>query len=273
MLTVWARVNPSVVSAAVKVVTSAVSSLASNWATPALSVVPGWFPPMAMGWTSAVLAESAVIVTFFPESGSPNWSSIVTLMSVWVCPSAGEVVFSALTVDTVADGAGVWKLTVTGDRERPSVVSSALRVTLSVAESVTEKVASPLVPVRVGAGPDTVALDEDGESDTALSDTGCPPEVRRVTTTDACPPTGAMVGAVTVDVGPDTMRLPNVTLAVFVRVTAPADAVKVTVSFAESEAVNVATPDEFVTLEAAVAGAMSTVLPVPARVTVCPATG
>jgi hypothetical protein len=145
----------------------------------------------------------------------------------------------------------------------------------SATESVTVNVAWPFEPVVAGLGPliETVALGDARE--TLFPDTGLPPAVKRVTVTGAPFPSGWGEVAVTVEVEGETTRLPNVTAAVLEStrlLSVTSVAVKVTNSVAVSVAVKVATPEEFVTLDPVVAGATTTVLPDPARLTVCPAT-
>ena len=201
---------------------------------------------------------------------------ILTRVRVW--PSATEVELSAVTVDLAAEGTGVWKVMVAVCvNVIESVTSVATNVSDSAAESVTVNVAWPFASVVAG-DPEIVTLAgcvPCVASETDLLDTGLPPAVRRVTVTVVPAPTGSGEDAVTVDSAGDTVRVPNVTWAVLVRtrsLSVSSVAVKVTDSFAVSVAVKVATPAEFVTLDPVVAGVITTVLPEPARETVCPAT-
>jgi hypothetical protein len=95
---------------------------------------------------------------FLPDSGFPNWSFTVTVMSSWVSPSAGAVGAWATTVEAEADGEAAWKSTVgCCERVTPSVVSTAVNVTVSGTESVTGKETCPLESVVADDGVPTTA--------------------------------------------------------------------------------------------------------------------
>ena len=177
-------------------------------------------------------------------------------------------------MEALADGAEVANVTVGMDiRVTLSVVSVAVNVTLSATESVNENETWPFGPVIAGEAPPTTALPEEDRL-TTFPATGLLVDVSSVTTTVVpYEPSGAGVEAVTVDWEGDTTSVPNVTEAVFVStvLSVVSVAVKVTVSAAGSVAVNVTTPEAFVTLGFA-AGVISA-LPLPASVTVCPTTG
>ena len=122
------------------------------------------------------------------------------MISVWVSPSAGEVVPEAITVEALADGAEVANVTVGFDmRVTLSVVSVAVNVTLSATESVNEKDTRPSGPVIAWEGAPTTALPEEDRL-TPFPATGLLVDVSSVTTTVVpCEPRGAGVEAVTLD--------------------------------------------------------------------------
>ena len=122
-------------------------------------------------------------------------------MSVWVSPSAGDVLAEAVTVEADADGDPDAKVTEGFDvRTRLlSVVSVAVNVTVSGTVSVNGKDTWPLDPVVVGEGAPTTALPVD-ERVTVFPSTGLFVAVRSVTTTVVpLEPSGAGDVAVTVD--------------------------------------------------------------------------
>ena len=84
---------------------------------------------------------------------------MVTVISVCVSPSAGEVVAEAVTVEAEADGDPArtprWRLRC---EVMLSVVSVAVKVTVSATVSVTEKDTWPFAPVTAGDGAPTTAL-------------------------------------------------------------------------------------------------------------------
>jgi hypothetical protein len=140
----------------------------------------------------------------------------------------------------------------------PSVVSVAVSVICSATESVTAKDTLPSEPVIAGDAAPMTAVPELAWRLIALPATGLLVDVSKVTTAVVpAAPSGAGVGAVTVDWLAETVRVPNVTVAVLESTVLDVVSVaaKVTVSGVESVAVNVATPDALVTLGVA-AGVM-----------------
>jgi hypothetical protein len=124
----------------------------------------------------------------------------VTEISVWVSPSAGEVVAEAVTVEADADGDAVANVTLGIDvRGTLSVVSVAVRVTVSATESFNGNDTWPFDPVVAGVGAPTTALPVEDRL-TVFPSTGLFVDVRSVTTTVVpLAPSGAGDVAVTVD--------------------------------------------------------------------------
>jgi hypothetical protein len=189
-------------------------------------------------------------------------------MRVCVSPSAGAVVADASTLEALAEGDGFSKLTVAVFVSVvPSVVSIAVSVTVSATESVTVNEIWPFEPVVAGDGAPMLAVEELAWRLTAFPGTALSPDVNKVTIAVVPrPPTGAGVVAVTVDCEPETVRLPNVTDAVFAMTVLPAVvsvAVNFTVSAVLSVAVKVATPSAFVLLGEAAGVIVAWPLPSP----------
>jgi len=90
------------------------------------------------------------------------WSRSVTVMVVFVEPSAGGLVGLAATLEFAALAAGAWKVTEAGVRGTLSVVSLAVRLTDCAAVSVTVKVVWPFVSVWADEGPVTWVEQGDG---------------------------------------------------------------------------------------------------------------
>jgi len=142
-------------------------------------------------------------------------------------------------------------------------VSVAVNVTVSATESVTEKDTWPFEPVVAGDAVPTTAVPVAWRL-TAFPATGLLLDVSKVTTAVVpTAPSGAGVGAVTVDWVAETVRVPNVTVAVLeiTVLDVVSVAVKVTVSAVESVAVKVAVPDALVTLGLAAAVMVACPLP------------
>jgi hypothetical protein len=136
--------RPSVLSCALKVTVSAVSSLTVNWADPSDPV--SW----ELGVTCAV-EDDVVSVTVLPATALvPSAANKVTVTVPVGNRPLGEVCVEtievlAVTVDVVAETTSVPKVTeaLWPVSAIPSVVSVAVYVTVSGVESVTVNVASP----------------------------------------------------------------------------------------------------------------------------------
>jgi len=171
-------------------------------------------------------------------------------------PSAGTVDGTAVIVDVEAEAIGDWNTTVAvGVSATLSVTSMALKITFSDAKASTENVALPFPSVTEEPGEMLTVVEGNPDSETAFPVTGLPPEVWSVTVTEVPKFTSAGDAvANTVESPGDTDSVPNVTEAVWVRLTLSdvSLAVYVTRSFDESTALNVATPELSVVDEAGV---------------------